>query len=110
MLENMLLAAPDQPGERLWQRLCPAGRRPPARGARCANGRCELLETSASSGPADDYAATLSGGQRKLLELARALMAEPRLVLLDEPMAGVNPTLGARLLERHAAAARRARA
>ena len=48
---------------------------------------------------ADEYAATLSGGQRKLLELARALMTQPRLVLLDEPMAGVNPTLGHRLLD-----------
>ena len=45
------------------------------------------------------YAATLSGGQRKLLELARALMTRPRMVLLDEPMAGVNPTLGRRLLD-----------
>ena len=42
----------------------------------------------------DQYAATLSGGQRKLLEMARALMAEPKLVMLDEPMAGVNPALG----------------
>jgi len=48
---------------------------------------------------ADDYAGTLSGGQRKLLELARALMTEPTMLLLDEPMAGINPTLGRRLLE-----------
>ena len=48
---------------------------------------------------ADDYAGTLSGGQRKLLELARALMARPQLLLLDEPMAGINPTLGRRLLD-----------
>ena len=41
----------------------------------------------------DEYAATLSGGQRKLLEMARALMTEPKLVMLDEPMAGVNPAL-----------------
>jgi branched-chain amino acid transport system ATP-binding protein len=48
---------------------------------------------------ADEYAGALSGGQRKLLEFARALMAEPQLVLLDEPMAGVNRALGAKLLD-----------
>ena len=47
---------------------------------------------------ADEYAGTLSGGQRKLLEMARALMTEPRLVMLDEPMAGVNPALTQSLL------------
>jgi branched-chain amino acid transport system ATP-binding protein len=47
----------------------------------------------------DHYAGTLSGGQRKLLEMARALMAEPVLVMLDEPMAGVNPVLTQSLLE-----------
>jgi ABC-type branched-subunit amino acid transport system ATPase component len=48
---------------------------------------------------ADDYAGTLSGGQRKLLEIGRALMTRPQLVLLDEPMAGVNPTLGRELID-----------
>src|SRR5262249_47950647 len=47
----------------------------------------------------DDLAVTLSGGQRKLLEMARALMVEPKLVMLDEPMAGVNPALVQSLLE-----------
>ena len=46
----------------------------------------------------DEYAGTLSGGQRKLLEMARALMAEPEMVMLDEPMAGVNPALTQSLL------------
>ncbi len=59
----------------------------------------ELLDTFNLRTKADDYAGTLSGGQRKLLELARALMTQPRMVLLDEPMAGINPTLGRRLLE-----------
>jgi neutral amino acid transport system ATP-binding protein len=45
------------------------------------------------------YAGTLSGGERKLLDFARVLMTKPRLILLDEPMAGVNPTLAAQLLE-----------
>ena len=48
---------------------------------------------------AGDYAGVLSGGQRKLLDFARVLMAEPRLVLLDEPMAGVNPALGRQLVD-----------
>ncbi|MBJ7288877.1 ABC transporter ATP-binding protein [Williamsia sp.] len=48
---------------------------------------------------ANDYAGSLSGGQRKLLEMARALMCEPEVVMLDEPMAGVNPALTQSLLE-----------
>jgi neutral amino acid transport system ATP-binding protein len=59
----------------------------------------ELLEVFGLRDKADDYAGTLSGGQRKLLELARALMVRPRMLLLDEPMAGINPTLGRRLLD-----------
>jgi branched-chain amino acid transport system ATP-binding protein len=47
----------------------------------------------------DDFAASLSGGQRKLLEMARALMTNPELVMLDEPMAGVNPALTQSLLD-----------
>jgi branched-chain amino acid transport system ATP-binding protein len=47
----------------------------------------------------DDFAASLSGGQRKLLEMARALMTDPVLVMLDEPMAGVNPALTQSLLD-----------
>ena len=70
-------------------------------GGRAAR-RAQAFETLAVFGLADkahDYAGTLSGGQRKLLELARALMLEPRILLLDEPLAGVNPTLGRVLLE-----------
>jgi len=47
----------------------------------------------------DDYASSLSGGQKKLLEMARALMSSPELVMLDEPMAGVNPALTQSLLD-----------
>jgi neutral amino acid transport system ATP-binding protein len=98
VIDNMMLAAPSQPGESLIGLL----------GKRGANKRreveveeqaMELLSTFSLDAKRDDYAGTLSGGQRKLLELARALMSDPNMVLLDEPMAGINPTLGRRLLE-----------
>ena len=59
----------------------------------------ELLALVRLESHAADYAGVLSGGQRRLLDFARVLMAEPRLVLLDEPMAGVNPALGRQLVE-----------
>jgi neutral amino acid transport system ATP-binding protein len=98
VLENVLLAAPRHPGEQLVRLLAtPAAAR---RREREAEERArELLAVVRLDGLAGDYAGTLSGGQRKLLELARALMTEPRLVLLDEPMAGVNPTLALQLLD-----------
>ena len=58
----------------------------------------EMLELVGLTAMADEYAATLSGGQRKLLEFARVMMQSPRLVLLDEPTAGVLPTLGETLI------------
>ena len=98
VLDNMLLAAPDHPGERLSAWLVrPFAARRREREARAR--ALELLGTFELGGHAGEYAGTLSGGQRKLLELARVLMLAPRLVLLDEPLAGVNPTLGRRLLE-----------
>ena len=57
-----------------------------------------LLERFKLDHMRDEYAGTLSGGQRKLLEMARALMTEPELIMLDEPMAGVNPALTQSLL------------
>jgi branched-chain amino acid transport system ATP-binding protein len=98
VLDNMMLAAPAQPGESLWRLagLGGAGRRAEAAVRERAHG---LLRRFDLDGKARDYAGTLSGGQRKLLELARALMTRPRLVLLDEPMAGVNRVLGRRLLD-----------
>jgi branched-chain amino acid transport system ATP-binding protein len=98
VIDNMMLGAPDQPGERLVNVLF----RPGASRRREAEVReqaMELLEIFNLQELADEYAGTLSGGQRKLLELARALMAQPRFLLLDEPMAGINPTLGRRLLD-----------
>jgi branched-chain amino acid transport system ATP-binding protein len=58
----------------------------------------DLLERFTLDHMRDEYAGTLSGGQRKLLEMARALMAEPEIIMLDEPMAGVNPALTQSLL------------
>jgi branched-chain amino acid transport system ATP-binding protein len=96
VLENVMLAAPRHGGETLAGSLAPGARRRErdvrVRGA-------ELLERVRLDGHAAALAGTLSGGQRKLLELVRALMAEPRILLLDEPMAGVSPTLRVELLE-----------
>jgi neutral amino acid transport system ATP-binding protein len=98
VIDNMLLAAPEQPGERLVNVIL-RPRAVRAREAEITEQAMELLDVFGLIGHADEYAGTLSGGQRKLLELARALMARPRLLLLDEPMAGINPTLGRRLLD-----------
>jgi branched-chain amino acid transport system ATP-binding protein len=98
VLDNMMLAAPKQPGESIPLLLL----RPRAARRREAEVRrraLELLEITGLQDHAAAYADTLSGGQRKLLEFGRALMTEPKLVLLDEPMAGINPTLGRRLLD-----------
>jgi branched-chain amino acid transport system ATP-binding protein len=98
VIDNMMLAAPDQPGEKLRNLIIrPAVSR--AREREVREQSMELLEVFNLADLADHYAGTLSGGQRKLLELARALMAKPRFLLLDEPMAGINPTLGRRLLD-----------
>ena len=98
VIDNMMLAAPDQPGERLLNVIF-RPRSVRAREAEVREQAMELLEVFDLAKLADEYAGTLSGGQRKLLELARALMTRPRLLLLDEPMAGINPTLGRRLLD-----------
>jgi neutral amino acid transport system ATP-binding protein len=98
VIDNMMLAAPQQPGERLLNLIVrPGAALKRERGVR--ERAVELLELFQLTPLADEYAGVLSGGQRKLLEFARALMAEPTMLLLDEPMAGINPTLGARLLE-----------
>jgi branched-chain amino acid transport system ATP-binding protein len=98
VIDNMMLAATEQPGERFRNVVFRPGavRR---REAEVREQAVELLEIFNLEKLTDHYAGTLSGGQRKLLELARALMARPRLLLLDEPMAGINPTLGRRLLD-----------
>jgi ABC-type branched-subunit amino acid transport system ATPase component len=96
--ENVLLAAAGHPGEHLPQTILRPGR--VRRRERAARARSdELLALVRLDDRADARASTLSGGQRKLLDFARALMTGPRLLLLDEPMAAVNPTLRAQLLE-----------
>jgi ABC-type branched-subunit amino acid transport system ATPase component len=92
VMENLLLYGADQPGERILQAVL----RSPA-----AKRREEELRTRARvvahrlnlARVLDNRAAELSGGQKKLLEIGRALMTDPKLILLDEPIAGINPTL-----------------
>jgi len=97
VIENMRLGAQKQAGERFLTALI----RPLWRAAenRITEQAEELLKRFKLDAKRDDFAASLSGGQRKLLEMARALMAEPKLVMLDEPMAGVNPALTQSLLD-----------
>ncbi|MEH2386238.1 MAG: ABC transporter ATP-binding protein [Nostoc sp.] len=92
VLENMLLAAQKQTGENFWQvQLQP---HVVVKEEKQLQERAMfLLESVGLAKKAYDYAGSLSGGQRKLLEMGRALMTNPKLILLDEPAAGVNPKL-----------------
>jgi branched-chain amino acid transport system ATP-binding protein len=96
VLENMRVGATGQQGESLLKAMFA----PFWRGQETANtDRADgLLERFLLIKKREDFAGSLSGGQRKLLEMARALMADPELVMLDEPMAGVNPALKQSLL------------
>lgn len=99
VLENLMLVPPDQLGERFWNPvLRPRAVRAQERVIR--DKALEVLDLLTLTHLRDEYAANLSGGQKKLLELARTLMADPRIVLLDEPAAGVNPSLMARIREK----------
>lgn len=92
VLENMLLATQKQSGERFWgtwfryKQILMEERQQRERAM-------TILESIGLAHMANEYAGALSGGQRKLLEMGRALMTNPKLILLDEPAAGVNPTL-----------------
>ncbi|MGL3149446.1 ABC transporter ATP-binding protein [Microbacterium sp. A82] len=97
VLENMKLGSPDQPGEKFWASLFPVIWR--KKEAEIEVKARELLTLFKLDAKEKDFAASLSGGQRKLLEMARALMSDPNLVMLDEPMAGVNPALTQSLLD-----------
>ena len=98
VIENLMLVPAGQTGERLWEPLLRPWR---VRAEEQANAERahEVLRQVALDHLALEPAANLSGGQRKLLELARALMATPKMILLDEPSAGVNPTLAQRLVD-----------
>ncbi|MDE2591628.1 MAG: ABC transporter ATP-binding protein [Actinomycetales bacterium] len=97
VIDNMRLGSQDQPGEGFfgsWLRFNWKSRE-----TQITAKADELLKRFKLDAKREDYAAALSGGQRKLLEMARALMSDPKLVMLDEPMAGVNPALTQSLLE-----------
>lgn len=96
VLENMRLGAQRQKGESFWRALVPALWR--GQEDEITERAEELLVRFKLDAKRDDFAGSLSGGQRKLLEMARALMVRPELVMLDEPMAGVNPALTQSLL------------
>lgn len=92
VLENMLLAVQNQTGENFW-RTWVEGRRIRAEERQQKERAMMILDSVGLAHMANEYAGSLSGGQRKLLEMGRALMTDPQLILLDEPAAGVNPTL-----------------
>jgi len=99
VLENVMLAAMNQTGERFWNNWVRP--RTIGREERSARGRAlEVLGFTGLIAKANELAGRISGGEQKLLELARVLMIEPRLILLDEPAAGVNPALLEKLIEK----------
>jgi ABC-type branched-subunit amino acid transport system ATPase component len=97
VMETLLLHGDDQPGEGLGAALLGRGRGREAELAARAREVAERLRLGPLLG---NLSSALSGGQKKLLEIGRALMGRPRIVLLDEPVAGVNPTLAAEIAER----------
>jgi neutral amino acid transport system ATP-binding protein len=97
VMENMLLGARGQKGESVLRSAFPWIWR--SQEAAIQEKATAILNNFKLIEKQNDFAAALSGGQRKLLEMARALMVEPEMVMLDEPMAGVNPALKQSLLE-----------
>lgn len=95
VMDNMLVAAKGNKGEGLWGAITGGWHATEELNKARAD---ELLKRFGLDHMADEYAGGLSGGQRKLLEMARALMMNPEVVMLDEPMAGVNPALTQSLL------------
>ncbi len=92
VFEHLMLYGPDQPGERLWMVMTsPSAVR--RREDELSEKALAVARRMRLDHLIDNPVTALSGGQKKLLEIGRALMAEPRLILFDEPAAGVNPTL-----------------
>ena len=101
VLENLMLAPKHQLGESAIRSVLPGLRDDVVDQEEELRERAwETLDFFEIDHLATEYAGTLSGGQRKLLEMARVLMTDPEVVLLDEPLAGVNPTLEEKLLDR----------
>ncbi len=98
VFQHLMLYGADQPGEALLAGLfgSPAARRREAALAERAHGIARRLRLDHVL---DNPVTALSGGQKKLVEIGRALMADPKVLLLDEPMAGVNPTLADQIAE-----------
>ncbi|MDN5843942.1 MAG: ABC transporter ATP-binding protein [Alcaligenaceae bacterium] len=92
VIENLMLVPPGQHGESFWSAVFRPSLVAEEESRHYAKA-CEVLEYLQLTHVRDEYAANLSGGQKKLLELGRMLMADPELILLDEPAAGVNRTL-----------------
>lgn len=98
VLENMLLAPKNQVGESYWGALFQRKKFKEQQDQNIDRALL-ILQTFSLFDLRDEYAGNLSGGQMKLLDLARSLMTDPKLLILDEPMAGVNPTLAKSLQE-----------
>jgi ABC-type branched-subunit amino acid transport system ATPase component len=93
VLENLMAAAQGHPGDRF--RVLLLGKRSwRQEEERVADRARGLLDRFGMTAKGNDYAGSLSGGQKRIVEIMRALMAEPELLVLDEPLAGINPTLG----------------
>jgi ABC-type branched-subunit amino acid transport system ATPase component len=97
VLENLLVGAPGNRGETLLGALVLGKRSWKTQELELVRLGRELLGRFDMQEKEDEYAGNLSGGQKRLLEIMRGLMANPKLLLLDEPMAGVNPTLSRRI-------------
>ncbi len=99
VLENLLLGPKMQGGEHI-RNIFLRPKMVADEEARIVEKALETLEFFELKHMKDDYAGALSGGQKRLLEMARALMTDPKMLLLDEPFAGVNPTLARKLVGR----------